>query len=589
MSSADETQRSAPVPRAWIAACALLLLPGLWMRFAALEWMDFGGDEIGILANAYRATREPALHGVPSSIGVPLPNFLSYLLAPVVAATRDPVAVARAIAVLNVGGLVCLFLCLRRCAGALVALAGTALLAAGPSAALFARKIWNPDLLFPCAALLYLLLASLLAAPRPWKTTAALVAYMLLCGFHASAWVLFLPLLAWAVVFRVPLDRRGLLAGIAIVAVLLSPWFAHFWTSDFDDLLAAWLIRKKGNPSPEAFLPALGGHARASVEVGSAAGFLGALDEPSSDLELASTAVSIGWILWTALACAVCAARLPSLALRARRGEPLAVFDRLLALGSLCQVALVLAYALGRMPWRIHFYAVLMPVPTLCAAWLLARALGRRPAALTAVVALVVGAHSVLFARFLDETRSGRLEGGAHYPTPYAAQREGWRAELERAFAEIDDAGASERTRQTRLAARYEQAALVLLQYDGSRDQPPASAEGRVALSSDERGLVVVGSGGRDMLRLPELAREAEGGALLLLEAWAPKRVEGSIFYATREKPLHGPGRAVDFRLERGDNRLVLELPAGTTGSLLVRVPAARWVLRRAEARAPEP
>ena len=127
MSSADVTEgprpAGAPVPRAWIAACALLLLPGLWMRFAALEWMDFGGDEIGILANAYRATREPALHGVPSSIGVPLPNVLSYLLAPVVAATRDPVAVARAIAVLNVGGLLCLFLCLRRCSGGLVALA----------------------------------------------------------------------------------------------------------------------------------------------------------------------------------------------------------------------------------------------------------------------------------------------------------------------------------------------------------------------------------------------------------------------------------------------------------------------------------
>ena len=87
-----------------------LIAVGAALRLARLDAMEFKRDEqewlglgVGLLADRLWASPSTwPTHGVLSSNGVAIPPLFSWILAAAWAPTRDPVAVARVIAIINV-------------------------------------------------------------------------------------------------------------------------------------------------------------------------------------------------------------------------------------------------------------------------------------------------------------------------------------------------------------------------------------------------------------------------------------------------------------------------------------------------------
>jgi len=560
---------------------ALLLLPGLWLRFHALEWMEFSGDEFMILCESYRAGHEQfALHGMPASIGLRLPNFLFYVLALPVSFTRDPVQLVVFVALWNLLGLACVLRLLWRMLPPAAAIAGTALLASAPGPLFLARKIWNPDFLFGGLGLLLLLLALQMERPRRWATAAIFPVWAILCGFHASVWPILPCLLVWAWLLRVPLERRAIRLGVLALLVLLAPYVWYCFQSHFDDLRAMWWRHSTSATSSGNWLSSIAGHARAALDA-SCAGEL--LDRGSGGFR----AVARVFCWWTAIASLLVLVRTPWLVARARQGREVAPFDKLLALGALFEVVLLVLYAAAHVPTLPHYYAALIPFPTLAAVWLgwqCCRKLGELP--LVAASALVVGAHTLLFTGFLEELKLHGVPPGIHYAQPFLPHEAEWRARIASTIDAIDSGHAAEHAEAERLRARFEASSEVLMRYDAQRDDPPVAVLGRLELHPGPGGLEVVGSSAIDMLRLPPFDLGGRGRALVRIELWSPKQVPGLLLYGNEEHAEFARRRVLEMKTHYGENVFYFEIPdPRATGRLTLRHAAQRWVLRAAEIR----
>ncbi len=564
-------------------AAALLILPGIWLRFHALEWMEFASDEAGTMAYAYRAGHERfVLHGLVSSAGVAQPNLLVYLLALPVTLTREPLHIVAFVALWNLAGLGCLLGALWRLVPPAAALVGTALFASLPGALLFARKIWSPDFLPAGAALLLLLLTFELERPRRWATALVFVVCTVVASFHMVTSALLPCVLLWCLLLRVPLDRRGIWTGVVASLVLLSPYLWFLVSSGFDDLRSLAQLHQRAGPSPASWLPAFAGHARAALECTSDGGL-------SSVPALASWErwMARGYTGWSALATLLVLLRAPWLAWRAWNGLELSAFDKLLAFCALVELGLLALFAAGGVGLVPHYHAVLLPFSTLCALWLGWRlGSGLHGLPLVAGCALVVAGHTGLFLDFLEEVRLHGPPPGMRYASPFQPHAQEWRAEIARRFDEIDSGYAAATAAAQRQHARFEAATEVLLCYDARADLPPVPRQGRIETHAGPEGLEVLGSSVLDMLRLPPFALGGHGHALVRLELWSPKEVAGSLLYTTAAQPEYTRRHALEFTTRPGENVLYLEIPdPDASGSLMLRHVAARWVLRAVEVR----
>jgi hypothetical protein len=300
-----------------------------------------------------------------------------------------------------------------------------------------------------------------------------------------------------------------------------------------------------------------------------------------------ATAVARGFAWWTALAAIVVLLRTPWLAWRAWKGRAVATLDKLLALGACFELALLVLFTLARVPVVPHYYAVLIPFPTLAALWLgwrIGQGLGDWP--LVAASALVVGAHTQLSMAFLDELALHGPPPEMHYAQPFHPHAAQWRVEIARLFDEVDSGRASERAEQERLRRKFEASSEVLMRCDPRAGAPDVAAQGRLELHAGPQGLEVLGSSALDMLRLPPFELGGRGRALLRLEFWAPKEIAGCVFYATATHPDYSGKQALALDTHPGENLVYFEIPdPAATGRLMVRHGAQRWVLRAAEVR----
>jgi hypothetical protein len=556
---------------------ALLILPGLWLRFHALEWMEFAGDELMTMVEPYRAAHgyfRP--HGILTSLGISPPNFLLYVLALPVSLSREPTRVVLFVALWNLVGLACVLRFLWRVAPPAVALCGTALFASMPGALLLSRKIWNPDFLPASVALLILLLALQCERPRRGMTVALFGIGALVCGFHLTAVALLPCVLLWAWLVRMPLGKREVWIGTSLVLALFAPYVVFLFSSGFDDLREAALMHGTSRPSDTTRLEILVEHFTAAIECSTTGGLLGGAR--------IWTWIARGFSAWTAAAVLITGLRALWLAWQ---GATLSTFDKLLALGGLFEVVLLALYTLVPVGTVPHYYAVLIPFPLLSAVWLgwrLSQRIGEWP--LVGATALVVAAHTLLFAGHLAALQRGETPPGPRSTPSFAAQPDRWRDEIGRRFDEIDSGYAEKRAEQQRLRTLFEASTDVLLRYDARRDEPPASAQGKLALEPGPEGLLVSGSTALDMLRLPAFDLEGRGHALLKLEIRAPKDVIGCVFYASRTDPGYDRTRALSLELEPGENTVYLRMPeSDAAGRPMVRLFAARWLLRAAELR----
>ena len=259
-----------------VPTCAALALiaVGAALRLARLDAMEFKRDEqealrlaVQFLANRPLSSPHawPA-HGMLSSNGIANAPLFTWIVAAAWAPARDPVAVARVIALINTLCLYPLWRWARRRMGEPRALLMLAVSAVSPFAVLFSRKIWTQDLLLPGVVVL-LWGVEWLRGERPWRGVALLAMAVLLVGQLHQAGAIGMLLLPVAIAVQLVVDRRSgrrvawgrPSAGEAAALTIALGVNAFFWVPYMSYLAALppeWLANRPrlANVTPDLLL-----------------------------------------------------------------------------------------------------------------------------------------------------------------------------------------------------------------------------------------------------------------------------------------------------------------------------------------------
>ncbi|MBU0702318.1 MAG: glycosyltransferase family 39 protein [Chloroflexi bacterium] len=215
----------------------LILLLAAGLRLTRLDLIEFKYDEATWARSALAIVHEgrfPAL-GMVSSLGPYHPPLMSYILALPFALSRDPRLAAGWIALLGVAAVGLTWWVGRTYFGRRVGLLAALLFAACPWAVIHSRKIWTQSraaltLLFIAAAL------ALVTRRKHWALTGALAALGLLISIHLGGLAFVFVLLLLALLFRRSIRPLPLLAGLALLALILSPYLLYEVRHDWPNL-----------------------------------------------------------------------------------------------------------------------------------------------------------------------------------------------------------------------------------------------------------------------------------------------------------------------------------------------------------------
>ena len=210
---------------ALLVCAALAALPRLW----ALDLAEFKFDEASWLLLAEDLVRrgEVPLAGMRSSQGITAPPHFAYVLAPIVALSRDPLFVTAAVAIANVAAVCAAFAFAWRSFGPLAGVVTGLLFAVNPWAVFWSRKIWQPDLMAPLAMLLFLALDSGVVQRR-FRWAAATFPIAVLATLVHLSFAVLLPLLIAPLVVLVRARRWAMLAaGLALAVLVCLPTIVY--------------------------------------------------------------------------------------------------------------------------------------------------------------------------------------------------------------------------------------------------------------------------------------------------------------------------------------------------------------------------
>jgi hypothetical protein len=209
----------------WLAALGVIALT-LFLRLWRLDLVEFKDDQAALLRLAedmIRLGRVP-LAGMTSSIGIPLAPSFEYLLAPIVAVSRDPRVATAAIGLANAAGVAGTLALGWRWFSPLTGLVAGLVLATNPWAVTYSRKVWSNDVLAPTAVLLMFCLDKAIIGEQVGWGIAAFPIFAIGVEFHPS-FALLGPLM---VVLAVLLVRRGqpmhVALGLGLAALTAAPY-----------------------------------------------------------------------------------------------------------------------------------------------------------------------------------------------------------------------------------------------------------------------------------------------------------------------------------------------------------------------------
>lgn len=208
----------------WVVLAAVIALAAV-LRLARPDLTEFKADEGRLLTLALETSGgQVAVHGIASSVGFPNAPMSVWLYALPLTLWRHPYAATMFTGVLNtlaVGGV---YWIARRYWGVTAALVAALLLAAGPWAILFSRKIWAQNLL-PIFAVAWAIGAMLafIEERRPFVVL-HLVSLAVAVQIHPAAIGLVPATALCLVVFRRRLAWRWLLFGGLLVSLTAAPF-----------------------------------------------------------------------------------------------------------------------------------------------------------------------------------------------------------------------------------------------------------------------------------------------------------------------------------------------------------------------------
>ncbi len=352
-------------PAAWevAAVLALLLLAGV-ARMARPDLTEFKADEGRLLSLALATSDgDIARRGIASSVGFPNAPMSVWLYALPLLLRPHAYAATLFTGLLNTLAVAGVYWLARRTWGVGAALAAALLLATGPWAILFSRKIWAQNLL-PLFAAGWGISAVLafVEGRRPF------VALHLLClavaaQIHPAAVGLAPATLLFLVVFRRRVGWGWVLAGGALGALTAAPYLAYLW----GEWQAGGLAISTGQLSAAVSLDS----PRLALAIAAGHGI-----EP---LAGADFALPLGAVVARWLVVALVLAGIVFAAVRAARE-----WSRPGAQAGFLVLAWLLAPALlfvwHRTPVYIHYFIAGLPAACLLAGAAVGAALDRRPA-----------------------------------------------------------------------------------------------------------------------------------------------------------------------------------------------------------------
>jgi hypothetical protein len=211
-----------------------------WLRLWRPDLAEFKNDEAGWLRLAedmVRLGRVP-LVGEESSVGIRNPPDFVYLLAPIVAFTRDPRVATSAIGLINAAGVAGTLVLGWRCFSPLVGLIAGLAYATNPWAVFFGRKVWNEDIVAPITVLLFAALDRAVIANEAAWAVAAFPIFAIGAQVHPSLTVLApLPLALMAVLYARGQWRR-LVLGLGLAVLSTLPYLLFNYKTNWTDLIA---------------------------------------------------------------------------------------------------------------------------------------------------------------------------------------------------------------------------------------------------------------------------------------------------------------------------------------------------------------
>jgi len=215
----------------------LILLLAAGLRLTRLDLIEFKYDEATWARSALAIVNEghfPVL-GMVSSLGPYHPPLMSYILALPFALSRDPRLAAGWGALLGVAAVGLTWWGGRTYFGRRVGLLAALLFAACPWAVIHSRKIWTQSraaltLLFVAAVL------ALVARRKHWALAGALAVLGLLISIHLGGVAFIFVLLLLALLFRRSIRPLPLLAGLALLVLILSPYLLYEARHDWPNL-----------------------------------------------------------------------------------------------------------------------------------------------------------------------------------------------------------------------------------------------------------------------------------------------------------------------------------------------------------------
>ncbi len=218
-----------PTYRWYVLAAIGVMLLTIFLRLWRLDLVVFRDDQATLLRQAediVRLGRFP-LAGMTSSIGIPLSPSFEYLLAPIVAASRDPRVATGAIGLANAAGVAGTLLLGWRWFSPLAGVVAGLVFATNPWAVFYARKVWSNDVVAPMAVLLLFCLDSAVVGGQVAWAVVAFPVFALGVEFHPS-FALLAPLM---LVFGVVLIRRGhvmhVALGLGLAALTTVPYLVY--------------------------------------------------------------------------------------------------------------------------------------------------------------------------------------------------------------------------------------------------------------------------------------------------------------------------------------------------------------------------
>jgi hypothetical protein len=238
-----------PSVRSWLFSweCALVLLLAGFLRFYQIQTTEFDDDQAMLFRMAYDAVHQGLLPATSNtaSIGTAHPPGAIYLLMLPAALSANPLWAALMIGIFSTGAVVLTYIFTRRYYGPVAGLVAALLYATAARPLIYARFIWQPNLM-PLFVLLFLfaLFGGVVERRRGWFFWALLLLGVLY-QLHPITALLIIPLLFALLLVPATVRWRDLAFACIVLVIIFLPYLLWQGFTHFADLRTVFTLAKQ--------------------------------------------------------------------------------------------------------------------------------------------------------------------------------------------------------------------------------------------------------------------------------------------------------------------------------------------------------